>query len=56
MCTCNRTSTKCIKMKKAHAKRAEQLFFTFKYLNLASLRNDDGNGNHYRCDWLNEKQ
>ena len=27
------------------AKRAEQLFFTIKYVNLGSLRNDDGNGN-----------
>ena len=37
MCTCNRVSAKCIKMKKAHAKRAEQLFFTIKYLNLGSF-------------------
>ena len=31
MCTCYRVSTKCIKMKKARAKRAELLFFTIKY-------------------------
>ena len=31
MCTCYRVSTKCIKMKKARAKRAELLLFTIKY-------------------------